>query len=204
MAERPARYLAETGMPQLSGGLIMLVLGGSVLIQSLALIAPAYRDYGLILQYAALGCVGIVLWRLAALRQGVVFPRGGYVRPRGSGQTYLQAILIGLAGLAYSALSDIWPRYRIGLESRLLWPAFAMLFAAICLASGQREKSASTMWFGAYMACLAPLLWWLPMNNYARSGAFELAVGAPLAVTGAFRLREFVRAHPMPKETGDE
>lgn len=42
IAQRPAEYLAETGVPQLSGGLIFFSLGSSILIQRLLPRTPLY------------------------------------------------------------------------------------------------------------------------------------------------------------------
>jgi hypothetical protein len=204
IAGRPAQYLSETGTPQLMGGLVLLILGISALIQTSLITAPGYRDYVLVAQYAGLCCVGIALWRLSALKQRIVFPRGGYVKPRGSGRTWLVAVVVASAGLAYSVFADTSPRLRVGIESPLLWPAFMIVFAIIGLDSGWRQKSALTLWFGVYMACLAPLVWLLPVDNYARSAALMVALGAPIAVRGALRLRRFVRSNPMPPEPRNE
>ena len=75
-----------------------------------------------------------------------------------------------------------------------------VVFAIIGLDSGWRQKSALILWFGVYIACLAPLVWLLRVDNYARSGALMVALGAPIAVRGAIRLRQFVRSNPMPPE----
>ena len=157
-------------------------------------------------QYAGLCCVGIVWWRLSALKRRMVFPRGGYVKPRGRNQVYLSARLLVVAGLAgYSVFTDGWPRFQVGLESPLVWPVFMIVFALIFLDTGRRQKQPLFLWFGVYMACLAPLLWLLPVkNNYARSGALMVAIGAPLAVLGTLRLRRFVRSNPMPPEPRNE
>jgi hypothetical protein len=203
IAGRPAEYLSETGTPQLLGGLVLFILGVSALIQTL-MVTRGASNWFLVVQFAGLCCVGIVFWRLSALKRRIVFPRGGYVRPRGRMWIYFRAALVGLAGLAYSVFSDMWPRLRIGIESPLLWPAFMIVFAIIGLDSGWRQKNALTLWFSVYIACLAPLVWLLPLNNYARSGALMMALGAPIAVRGALRLRLFVLSNPMPPEPRNE
>jgi hypothetical protein len=200
IAGRPAQYLSETGTPQLLGGLVFLIVGSSALIQTL-MITPG--NLSLVVQYAGLCLVGIVAWRLSALKQKMVFPRGGYVEPRGRKWTWLGAALVAITGLAYSVFGDRWPGFREALKSPLLWPAFLIVFAILSLDSAWRQKSALRLWFGVYMACLAPLVWLLRVNNYGRSGALMVAIGAPIAVAGALRLRRFVRLNPMPPETGN-
>ena len=203
IAGRPAQYLSETGTPQLMGGLVLFISGVSALIQTL-MITRGSSPWFLVVQYAGLCCVGIVFWRLSALKRRIVFPRGGYVKPRGRSWTYLGAALVGLVGVAYSVFADTWPGFRVALRSPLLWPAFMIVFAIIALDTGTRQKSTLILWFGVYMACLAPLVWLLRVDNYARSGALMVALGAPIAVRGALRLRRFVRSNPMPPEPRNE
>jgi hypothetical protein len=200
IAARPAQYLSETGTPQLLGGLVFLILGSSALIQTL-MVTPGYLT--LVVQYAGLCLVGIVAWRLSALKQRMVFPRGGYVKPRGRNRIYSSAILVVFAGLAYFVFADAG--FQAAAESPLVWPVFLIACAIISLDSGRRQKSRVFLWFGAYMACLAPLVWLLPVsNNYARGGALMVALGAPVAVLGALRLRRFVRLNPIPPEPRNE
>jgi hypothetical protein len=201
-ARRPAQYLRETGTPQLMSGLVLLILGTSALIQT-SLVARKGFPWFLVVQYAGLCFVGIVWWRLSALKQRIVFPRGGYVKARSPARTYLSAVLVGSASLAYFVFSR--PRFRTGMETPLIWPMFMIVFAIISLYSGWRLRSALTMGFGVYLASLAPLLWLLPVkNNYARSGVFMIAFGALIAVRGALRLNRFVRSNPMPPEPRNE
>jgi hypothetical protein len=94
--------------------------------------------------------------------------------------------------------------YRPHLESRLLWPGFALTFAVISLVSGRKQKSALLLWFGVYCACLAPLLWWIPGNSYYRGAWLAVGMGAPLACAGAIRLRSFLKATPVAADHPDE
>ena len=57
------------------------------------------------------------------------------------------------------------------------------------------------MWFGIYVLCLAPLLWWLPVDNYERWAWSQVAVGIPIVIGGAIRFRRFRKANPMPLES---
>jgi len=202
IARRPAQYLSQTGMPQLTGGLIMLIGGSSVLIQTLVMRID--RDYGLVAQWTGIFCVLIVLWRLSILKRRMVFPRGGYVKPRSRPPIYWLVMLVLILGMPYWVMTHGRSEFMIGLKSPLLWPAFAIVFAIISLDVGWREKSAPAKWFGVYLVCLAPLIWSLPVNNYVRGAALQVTVGAPLAILGSVRLSRFLKTNPMLTDTGDE
>jgi hypothetical protein len=202
IAQRPAEYLAETGVPQLSSGLIFFFLGSSILIQRLLPRTPLYM---LTVSYTGTCCTIAVLLAIAAIKRKMVFPRGGYVVPLGRALRSLYLGLTVLFGVAICAFVRATPRDRFDLlESRLVWPGFAIVFAVICLSAGRQQKNASQIYFGVYLVCLAPLLWWLPVSTYEQSACLQVAAGAPLAVAGAVRLRRFFRANPMPPEPLNE
>jgi hypothetical protein len=195
IASRPRRYLAETGVPQLVGGLGFLILGTSVLIQ------PAFPTTG---SWIGGCCAGAVLLGARVLKQRIVFPRGGYVELRTRPALLFILLSCFAAAVALPIFAIMWPeslRWVTGImESRLIDPGFAIGFAIICLASGWREKSTLMMWFGFYLLCLAPLLWWVPVNNYERGAWLKVGVGAPLTLAGIVRLRSFLKANPRPVE----
>ena len=195
---RPGQYLAETGVPLLAGGVIFVLLGGSVLIQRAL-------PRGFIAQEApgfiAFCCAGGALLGAKALKRRIVFPRGGYVEPRASPAfRFMRAASVAAVALV-GIFAMAWPGRLPHMESRVLEPGFAIAFAIICLASGWQQKSKSMMGFGAYLVGLAPLLWMMPGSDYERLSWLEVGVGAPLAVAGAIRLRSFLKANPKPVET---
>src|SRR5258708_9663963 len=81
IASRPREYLAETGVPQLVGGLIFFFLGSAVLIQQRLPKGFMAQEMP---QWIATCCCLAVLLGARALKRRIVFPRGGYVelRPR--------------------------------------------------------------------------------------------------------------------------
>jgi hypothetical protein len=202
IARRPAAYLAETGLPQLSGGLVFFIIGSSFLIQRLL---PTTAQYVLSVQWVGIGCCVAVFLGAAAIKRRMVFPRGGYVEPLGRTTRWLSFIVFVLVAVAIWVFARARALHRFDLpDSSLLWPGFAILFAVICLYGGWQQKSAGMIRFGVYLTCLAPLLWWLPANNnYERSACFQIAAGAPMAVA-AVRLRRFLRANPTPLEIRNE
>ena len=189
IARRPGEYLAGTGVPQLTSGLVFALLGSSVLLQRLA---PQQFGGQMTIAWSGLALCGLVFWLSRRVKQRAVFPRGGYVttnqftRSRIAGWVFA-AILLVLGILGYTLPVQL-------LDSRLMWPGFAIAGASICLASGWQQKSPLMMWFSVYFLLLAPFLWWLPADNYARGAAMQLAVGAPVAAVGAIRLRKYLKA----------
>ena len=198
IARRPAAYLAETGVPQLSGGLSFVFLGSSILIRHLL---PSTTFYMLGAQYSAVFFALTVLLGTAAIKRKLVFPRGGYVVPLGRTPRLLYLGLTMLFAVAMWAFVLASPGHRFDLlESPLVWPGFAIVIAVICLSAGWQQKSAPALYFGVYLACLAPLLWWAPVTPYEQGACLQVAAGAPLAVAGAVRLRRFLMANPIPRE----
>jgi len=195
LAARPAAYLSETGVPQLTGGLLFFLLGSANLLQAVlphnffAQEAPKW--------VAIAFCIGAV-WISRRLNQKYVFPRGGYVEMPVSRSRYWVALG---ATAAMTIVTVIWRMPR--LDSRLIWPAFAIFFAGNCLWLGYRQTTPATTWFGVYFLALAAFLWWLPVDNYRRGACLAAAVGAPVCVYGAFRLRSFVRGN-APAGNGHE
>jgi hypothetical protein len=201
IASRPSQYLAQTGVAQIVSGLIWFFLGASVLIQR---VLPKGFSDPQIPVWIALGCAGATVLGARALQQRIVFPRGGYVQPRprpAARSTFV--VSIGLV-VAFGIIAIVWPGRVPRIDSRFMAPGFALAFAIICLVSGRRQNSSSMMLFGAYLACLAPLLGWMPLNSYELMCCLEVGVGVPLAVAGAVRLRNFLRANPGSVETTNE
>ena len=201
LTSRPQEYLAETGVPQIVGGLIWFFLGSSVLIQR---VLPKEFIDRQIPVWIAIACAAAAMLAARALKRRIVFPRGGYVhpRPRPAARSTLVA---GIAVVvAFGIIAIVWPGRMPRMESRLIAPGFALAFAIICLVSGWRQNSSATMLFGVYLACLAPILGWIPRNTYEGMSFLEVGVGVPLAVAGAVRLRNFLRANPRPLETTNE
>ncbi len=204
IAERPRAYLAGTGVPQLMSGLVFFILGSFALVQSKLMQKPEHRDWALVVQYAGLCCTGAVIWGVAAIKRRMVFPRGGYVQLPGRNRQILVALGTGLGGAVLALILLRWPVARLYLDSRLVAPSFAIVFAIISLSSFWKEKRLSLLGFGLYLLCLAPVLWWMPGNSYERMSSLSVAVGPPLATAGAVRLRRFLRANPLRAKTSNE
>lgn len=197
IASRPRVYLSETGVPQLMGGVIFVVLGTTVLIQQVLLEGPIAQ---LITQWTGILCAGAVLWGARALRRRIVFPRSGYAEPRVTPASRFLFWGPMAAAVALGIFAIAMPGHLPHMESRLIAPGFGILFAILLLAAGWRQRSALTMWFGVYFIALARLLWWIPGTSYELMAALQVGAGIPLAVFGALRLRSYLKGNPMPVE----
>ena len=196
ITRRPAEYLAETGVPLLAGGLVWLLLGCSILVQRILPNTFVVQEAP---KWAAICCCVAVLWLAKVIKQRAVFPRGGYVEPRPYRRSRIFVWFMLFAAGFWGLLT--WPGYLSLIESRFFWPAFAMAAGAIGLVSGWRQRTPAMMWFGIYVLCLAPLLWWLPVDNYERWAWSQVAVGIPIVIGGAIRFRRFLKANPLPLES---
>jgi len=193
LARRPTAYQFETGVSQLTCGLIFSLLGVSDLLQRFLPERSVAQEAPKLL--ATCGVVA-VLWGSKALKERVVLPRGGYaeVLPRKCSRLEIAA----------AATIMIFTVFLMKFEDRLLFPGFAVLFAVITLGYGWRNKSSLVVCFGVYLLCLAPVLWLLPITHLQQAALLEVGVGAPLAVGGAFILRRFLKANPKRLETSNE
>ena len=159
ITSRPSEYLAESGVPQLVGGAVFLILGSSSLIEHAL---PNRFVLQEILGWIATCCAAAALLCARSLKQRIVFPRGGYVEPRLS-PAFRFIRITSLAAILLLAIFEMaWPgrlpRLPL-LESRLAEPGLAVFGGIVFLASGWQQKSMPVMGFGAYLAGLAPLLW---------------------------------------------
>lgn len=72
---------------------------------------------------------------------------------------------------------------------------FAICFAVIIAWAGRMMKRPKMYWFAVYVLCLGALLFWLRLP-YTSISALQLGIGAPMAMDGAIRLREFLKENP--------
>jgi hypothetical protein len=199
IARRPNEYLFETGVPQFTSGLVFSLLGASTLIRS-----HIHLNFALdmTITLGAFALCGFAFWFARRVKQRAVFPRGGYVvvqRPRANRIALGIFLILSLLMLVRALMFYPPPR----MDSRLIWPGFAIAFALFCVGEGWQQKSSFMILFGIYFSLLAPLLWWLPADNYERSGAMQAAAGIPLAIFGALRLRKYLKLN-TPAEPIDE
>jgi hypothetical protein len=185
---RQTEYLNEIGLPQLTGGLVGCLHGGAVLLENLLPNASAQ----LAAQWCALLVAGAVLWAGKKFKERLVFPAAV---ARDSLPSRVKPFLYWLsAGMALAVFVAMIASAGHGprLEPRWVPSGFAIFFAILFLIAGPQQKSEPLTLYGAYVAWLAPFLWWLPAGNYERLSTMQLAMSAPLAIAGALRLNKYL------------
>lgn len=186
LATRPALYLTETGLPHLTGGILMFLIGAAGLTMRFLLKTDVTQAASI---WIGLCAVVAVRWGANLLKKKVVFPRGGYVKvlPSKSGAI---ALVLGLATFLL-LLTLVGPLAGYG---------FVTLLAVATLACGWRVKAC----FGVYLLCLAAALWALPVTRVEQSALLQFGAGVPLAIVGGLILRTFLRANPKHPELSNE
>jgi hypothetical protein len=200
LTRRPAEYLTDTGIPQLMGGTVWFLLGSGVLIGQRLQAGTGL----LVLQWTSVCCAFAVILAARALKRRIVFPRGGYVelRPRPSFRFSFVITLSVAAGISVFAIAR--PRHLPSMDTHLMAPGFAIAFAAIFIVSGWKLRSRLLILFGVYLLAIAPLLERVPGGSYTGMSWLEVGIGIPLAVAGAIKLKQFLKANPMPAEPAGE
>jgi hypothetical protein len=80
-------------------------------------------------------------------------------------------------------------------------PVFAAVFAASFLWGGVQYKQISMLWEALLTLIFAVVLTWFPsLSGAVGVLALMVMIGASMAVIGAFRFRNFLKANPRPQE----
>ncbi len=172
----------ENGMEELILGLFCCVIGGAYLTSLFAAVP------WLPLMVCA---AGMVLAR-KMLSAKLIFPRSGYVvfRPP---QSRMRVLWI-FAGIQLAiALGLVFWASHLPDYSRAMGPTIALIFAACFVWGAIEYRVTHYYWFAAI--ALAIGVW-----CYAeKAGAMwvMLGIGIPMALSGAWHLRAFVKTHPI-------
>jgi hypothetical protein len=141
----------------------------------------------------AAGALGLS-WGYKKLKERVTFPRSGYVAlPE---PTKMRRISIFAMVAAFGVVFTLVLSTHI-----VVVPVFAAVFAAIFLWSGIQYKQASMLWEALLTLIFAVVLTWFPsLSGAVGVLALMVMIGASMAVIGAFRFRNFLKANPRPQE----
>lgn len=197
LAERQARHWDEDGLTELVIGALWIFIAGPLLLGTAlgpGLIRTAFWIVMPLVDMA--GGIYVTIWGIKGIRERVTYPRTGYVNfmtPRSAWAAVVVVILIGLALI-------VLPFAGIGARLWDLLPAICSLVLAAGFAFlAVRQKTPSFLIFAGPALAAAigiPLL-------HIGENAFLwlwLWLGTVSAVTGAFRLRSFLRGHPRSQE----
>jgi hypothetical protein len=185
------RHWMEDGLSEIMVGLLFVIMGGALLVK---LALPRWLTLDLLTSaLTAAGALGLS-WGYKKLKERVTFPRSGYVAlPE---PTKMRRISIFAMVAAFGVVFTLVLSTHI-----VVVPVFAAVFAAIFLWSGIQYKQASMLWEALLTLIFAVVLTWFPsLSGAVGVLALMVMIGASMAVIGAFRFRNFLKANPRPQE----
>jgi hypothetical protein len=194
-ANRPLRNWNQDGLLDLLIGLVMVVPVVTFLVGEALPKGPSWtRAYSFIVPWVWLGCFLALARVFKRLKERITFPRTGYVAFPDPSWRRRAALLIFANGLAFLWLHWSWVS---GL-------AVALVMAATLLIDAFQFRLPHFLWppivalllgVGAYQ-----------MGTYQigtrMQGGWVMFVGVGIirALTGAWKLRNFLKANPRPEE----
>ncbi len=192
----PMQTLWDIGIAPLFSGLGFFLLGMSSLLKRFipqtSLAQNSMRWTMLLITAAALAAAAI--WVRRSMNSGLFTPPGRRENVMGRAWLLLPMVVVPMVlvslviALGFTSYGHHPSPYMID-KDRLIMPAFAVLFAILSFYYGWKREVSLLHAFGIYLACLAVLVWWLPLSPVERGGLVMSASGGPLAIYGAVRLR---------------
>jgi hypothetical protein len=142
------------------------------------------------ISWLALGLAAIVLainaiWGRRFIASRTDSPQQGQMQSKRSNWLLLPMVLVSLLlvplVLVYGFTSyGRHPDSYMLDQNRLASPAFALMFAALSLHYAWKRRASVLLAYAIYLACLALLIWWLPLNPTERHGLLMSGAGGPL------------------------
>ncbi len=194
LAERPACYWNEDGIPELVIGALWIFYAASQLA-GIGLRPGLVRTAFWIVMPLVwmVGCFYFTIWGIKRIKERVTYPRTGYVSyltPRSAWAIGIVVSVLALAGIIILLFAGIGIRLMNLLPSvcSLLLAAF-IAFLAIML----KTPRLLILSGAALVSAIG-----MPLLHLGENGFLWLWLwlGTVSAVTGALRLRSFLRGHP--------
>jgi hypothetical protein len=196
-AKRPMRYWSQDGLPDLMLGLMCLVTGVIHLIwESLPTDSSLVHVYSMVAPWVWMGCCIALLGSIKKLKERISFPRTGYVAlqktnwPR---RVVFTAFFVPVIAALLLTMRQ---------SERSYGPAVGFLIAAALAVGGIQYKLTHMVW----LAVLSLLLgaWAYEASTGLAGGLWVMVgLGIAMALTGAWKLRSFLKAHPILKEPAE-
>jgi hypothetical protein len=193
---RSIRHWSENGFDELSVGVLMSLMGiYPYVVLKLILHGPNYGMAAPLLLAAFILPFNFVTKRV---REKVIFPRTGYVvfRPAVP-RKWTVAVFAGLA--AVQAVVAAYWGFRLHDLGRLTGPAVGVVFSGCALWGGMTYKVQQYVWVAGLSLLLGAVVFFAGLKI---EGAILVMVGDGVAMTldGAFRMRRFLKAHPIVED----
>ena len=197
LERRPAEYVRDSGAPFLGVGSFWAIQGVLQLIWPA--IARTNRNAAITVEAAGVAFAMLVVVGVFVVQQRVVMRRAGYAVPRPSSPPVALVFLILLGGIALVLiLFMLAPKSTDIFEFAA--PGFAAFLALSVAILAWQRKNRLGYCFAGYLIVLCAVLWWTRPGAMAGLSWLEIGTGWPVAIYGAIRLRQFLKANPAPVE----
>jgi hypothetical protein len=197
LERRPSEYVRDSGAPFLGTGSFWAIQGVLQLIWPV--IARTNRNAALTVEAAGMAFAMLVVVGVLVVQQRVVMRRTGYAAPRPSSPPLTLLFLILFGGVALVLiLFLVAPKSADVFE--LAAPGFAAFLGLSVAILAWQRKNGLGYCFAAYLMLLCVVLWWARPGSFASLAWLEIGAGLPVAIYGAVRLRQFLKANPAPVE----
>jgi hypothetical protein len=197
LERRPSEYVRDTGAPFLGAGSFWAIQGILQLIWPV--IARTNPNAALTVEAVGVTFALLVVVGVLILQQQVVMRRTGYAVPRPSSPPVKLVLFILVGGVALVlSLFLLAPKSTNVFEFAA--PGFAAFLGLSVALLAWQKKSRLGYRFAAYLIVLSAVLWWARPGALASLAWFEIGAGFPVAIYGAIRLRQFLKANPAPVE----
>lgn len=197
LERRPSEYVRDSGAPFLGTGAFWGIQGVLQLIWPV--IARTNRNAALTVEAIGVAFAMLVVVGVLVLQQRIVMRRAGYAAPRPSSAPVALLLIVLFGGLALVLIL-----FRLGQKSVDIFefaaPAFAAFLALSVAILAWHKKNRLGYCFAAYLMVLCAVLSWTRPGALAGVAWLEIGVGFPVAIYGAIRLRQFLKANPAPVE----
>jgi hypothetical protein len=195
LERRPSEYVRETGAPFLGVGSFWTIQGVLQLIWPV--IARTNPNAALTVEAVGVTFAMLVVVGVLVLQQQVVMRRTGYAAPRPSSPPVKLVLFILAGGVALVLILFLLaPKSTNVFEFAA--PGFAAFLGLSVAILAWQKKNRLGYGFAAYLIVLCAVLWWARPGAFASLSWLEIGTGFPVAIYGAIRLRQFLKANPAP------
>ena len=191
---RTLKYWNVDGLPELLMGSLWVLWGGLWLAGTALPKGPAYVAFWLVVPFVLASSGIFSRWAVQKLKERITYPRAGYVltkQPRWVGVIVALASLLALAALVFGLVR--------GSESTL--PPLLVAIVSLGLFILAVHESNERLLILAVISLGLGVWVWRTNAGWAGLNWTFLWLGLAALVTGALRLRRFLRENPKAAET---
>ena len=195
LADRPRRYWNVDGIPELMMGLVWIVWGGALILGERIPRGSAFSLYWLMVP-AILVLSGFASnWAVRKLKERLTYPRTGYIEYHEPGR-HVRVLTALVAIVSAGVLAALLVTARTAGAGRTAAPALGVIFSLAFLVASIRQKAPHFLALAGVALALGLAFAALNLGWAAMSWMF-LWLGLAAAALGGWKLRRYVRRHPV-------